>query len=55
MVTDAWFVIHGANLNLTPDGTVDLVIDAGSVLAAYRALCEAEHGISEPPVVVIEN
>jgi 2,4'-dihydroxyacetophenone dioxygenase len=53
--TDVWFVIHGANLNLTTEGAVELVIDAGTILAAYRALCEAEHGIGDPPVVVIEN
>jgi len=52
--TDAWFVIHGANLNLTPEGTVDLVIDAAGILAVYRALCEAEHGVSDPPVVVVQ-
>jgi hypothetical protein len=23
------------------------------VLAGYRALCESEHGLSDPPVVVI--
>jgi 2,4'-dihydroxyacetophenone dioxygenase len=52
--TDVWFVIHGANLNLTPQGEVESVIDAGIVLAGYRAMCEAQHGISDPPVVVIE-
>jgi 2,4'-dihydroxyacetophenone dioxygenase len=53
--TDAWFVIHGANLNLTPEGTVDLVIDAAGIYAVYRALCESEHGVTDPPVVVIGN
>jgi 2,4'-dihydroxyacetophenone dioxygenase len=53
--TDAWFVIHGANLNLTPEGNVDLVIDAAGILAVYRALCEAEHGVGDPPVVVVQG
>jgi len=52
--TDVWFVIHGANLNLKPDGEVESVIDAGTVLSGYRALCQAQHEISDPPVVVIE-
>ncbi len=52
-VTDVWFAIHGANLNLDEHGEVELVIDAASVLTGYRALCETEHGVSDPPVVVI--
>ncbi|HXX89000.1 MAG TPA: 2,4'-dihydroxyacetophenone dioxygenase family protein [Acidimicrobiales bacterium] len=52
-VTDAWFVIHGANLNLTPEGAVEMVIDAAGMLAVYRAMCEAEHGVADPPVVVV--
>lgn len=54
-LTDAWFVIHGANLNLTPEGAVEMVIDARTVLEFYRAACEAEHGVADPPVVVIER
>jgi 2,4'-dihydroxyacetophenone dioxygenase len=54
-MTDAWFVIHGANLNLPPDGAVEMVIDAAMVLGVYRAMCEAEHGLADPPVVVIES
>lgn len=54
-LTDVWFTIHGANLNLTPDGQVEYVIDAHSILVAYRAFCEAQHGITDPPVVVIES
>ncbi len=52
--TDVWFTIHGANLNLDANGQVDLVIDAHGILEYYRLLCEAEHGISDPPVVVIQ-
>lgn len=54
-LTDVWFTIYGANLNLSADGQVEYVIDAQSILAAYRAFCEAQHGITDPPVVVIES
>lgn len=53
-ITDVWFTIHGANLNLDEDGRVELVIDAHLVLRVYRKLCEAQHGLSDPPVYVIE-
>jgi len=49
-VTDVWFAIYGANLNLAEDGSVDLVIDASLVLEFYRGLCAAQ-GISDPPVI----
>ncbi|MFN8017852.1 MAG: 2,4'-dihydroxyacetophenone dioxygenase family protein [Acidimicrobiales bacterium] len=49
-VTDVWFAIYGANLNLAEDGSVDLVIDAQLVLDFYLMLCEqAGHG--RPPVI----
>jgi len=41
-LTDVWFAIYGANLNLAADGTVDTVVDAGLVRDSYFALCEAE-------------
>jgi 2,4'-dihydroxyacetophenone dioxygenase len=53
--TDVWFTIHGANLNLDAEGNVELVIDAHGILPFYRMLCEAEHGITDPAVVVIES
>ena len=40
--THVWFQIYGANLNLDADGNVESVVDAGGILAAYYALCEAE-------------
>jgi hypothetical protein len=49
-VTDVWFAIYGANLNLDADGNVDLVIDAKMVLDFYVALCGAQ-GITDPPVI----
>jgi 2,4'-dihydroxyacetophenone dioxygenase len=53
-VTDVWFTIHGANLNLDADGRVELVVDAHGILAYYRAVCEGI-GVTDPPVVVIES
>jgi quercetin dioxygenase-like cupin family protein len=53
-VTDVWFTIHGANLNLDADGNVELVIDAHGILPFYRMMCASEHGVEDPPVVVIE-
>lgn len=52
-VTDVWFAIHGANLNLDADGNVELVIDAHGILPFYRAICAEQHGMADPPVVVI--
>lgn len=49
-VTDVWFAIYGANLNLAEDGSVDLVIDAQMVYEFYVALCEAA-GVPNPPVI----
>lgn len=53
--TDVWFTIYGANLNLDADGNVEVVIDAHTILALYRAFCEQQHGISDPPVIVIQS
>lgn len=52
--TDVWFTINGANLNLDAEGNVEMVIDAHLILEVYRALCADQHGITDPPVVVIE-
>jgi hypothetical protein len=49
-MTDAWFVIQGANLNLDPDGGVERVLDAAWVLRYYLARCE-EEGHPRPNVV----
>ena len=51
-VTDVWFAIYGANLNLDADGNVDLVIDAQLVLDFYLGLCAAA-GVEDPPVIGI--
>jgi quercetin dioxygenase-like cupin family protein len=50
-VTDVWFAIYGANLNLDANGNVEAVIDAGLVHQFYLAACR-EKGLGEPPVIV---
>ncbi len=49
-VTDVWFAIYGANLNLGPDDSVEMVIDAGLIREVYIALCEAQ-GFDAPNVI----
>ncbi len=53
--TCASFVIYGANLNLADDGSVEMVIDAQLVLDTYRAVCAEQHGIADPPVIVLDS
>jgi quercetin dioxygenase-like cupin family protein len=52
-LTDVWFAIYGANLNLNPDGSVESVIDAGFMRDVYFALCEAQ-GLPRPNVIGAE-
>lgn len=54
-ITDVWFTIYGANLNLDANGNVELVIDAHSIYAFYKALCAQQHGVEDPAVVVIDS
>lgn len=49
-VTDVWFAIRGANLNLDEEGKVESVLDAGVALETYLALCEAS-GHGRPNVI----
>ena len=49
-VTDVWFAIRGANLNLDEEGKVESVLDAGAALEIYLALCEAG-GHGRPDVI----
>ncbi len=49
-ITDVFFAIHGANLNLDAAGNVTSVIDAGGIRDFYLAMCEAD-GHSRPPVI----
>ncbi len=50
-MTDVWFAIYGANVNLDEDGEVVGITDAQSILAAYRSRCETE-GVSPAGVIV---
>ncbi len=52
-VTDVWFTIHGANLNLDAAGNVELIIDAHMILPFYRAVCADQFAMPDPPVYVI--
>lgn len=49
-VTDVWFAIRGANLNLDAAGNVETVLDAGTVLEIYRAQCR-ELKLASPRVI----
>jgi len=49
-MTDVWFAIRGANLNLDEQGKVESVLDAGAVLEIYLSLCEAG-GHGRPDVI----
>ena len=49
-VTDVWFAIRGANLNLDEEGKVESVLDAAAAREIYLALCEAG-GHGRPDVI----
>lgn len=49
-MTEIWFAIHGANLNLDADGKVQSVTDAAKILKVYRRECAAL-GLPEPDVI----
>lgn len=49
-VTDVFFAIYGANLNLDTEGNVTSVWDAGYILGGYLLLCEAA-GHPRPDVI----
>ena len=49
-ITDIWFAIRGANLDLDADGNVEHVLDAGAVLEIYRSRCAAA-GHPAPDVI----
>src|SRR5581483_3264291 len=38
-ITEAWFAIRGANLNLDENGKVESVVDAAAALEIYTAQC----------------
>jgi len=49
-ITDIWFAIRGANLDLDGNGNVETVLDAGTVLEIYRSQCSAA-GHPAPDVI----
>lgn len=49
-ITDVWFAIRGANLNLDDDGNVESVLDAGSILEMYENGCAAA-GYPTPNII----
>ena len=49
-VTDVWFAVRGANLNLDANGNVEAVVDAATVLEIYRGQCRAL-GLPVPRVI----
>ena len=51
-ITDVWFAITGANLNMDERGEVTSVVDAHSILTAYRQLCR-DRGLSSKKVMVV--
>jgi quercetin dioxygenase-like cupin family protein len=50
-VTDVWFAIYGANLNLDANGNVEAVLDAEFIYNFYRMQCR-ELGYGDPPVIL---
>lgn len=51
--TDVLFFINGANLDVTPEGAVTMVVDAELILEVYLGACEAE-GHGRPDVIGLE-
>lgn len=51
-LTEVWFAVYGANVNIDEAGNVTSLVTAALVLQSYRALCEAA-GHPDPKVIVI--
>src|SRR3954465_15026652 len=49
-LTDVWFAIYGANLNLDGDPHTPSIVHAGPLRDAYFALCEVQ-GFDRPNVI----
>jgi len=49
-VTDVWFAIRGANLNLDEQGNVVAVVDAALIRDVYLGACEGQ-GLGRPSVI----
>ena len=52
-ITEGWFAIRGATLDLDDDDQVVAVLDAGTVLDIYRERCR-EAGHDDPDVITRE-
>lgn len=50
VLTDVFFVVRGANLNLDEDGKVESIFEAKTALKIYRKGCE-ELGLPQPDVI----
>jgi hypothetical protein len=51
-LTQTWFAIYGANVNIDANGEILSVVDAHTILAAFRNLCR-EQGLSSDGVIVM--
>src|SRR3990170_3889167 len=51
-VPGATIQTHRHTGHVDANGNVETVIDAQTILFFYRAFCEEQHGISDPPVIV---
>lgn len=49
-LTDVWFAIYGANLNLDENGNVISIFDAGFIKQVYIMACEAS-GLPRPNII----
>ncbi|MGK7390542.1 MAG: 2,4'-dihydroxyacetophenone dioxygenase family protein [Candidatus Cyclobacteriaceae bacterium M2_1C_046] len=50
-VTDVWFAVRGANLNVDENDEVESVTDANSILEAYKHLC-SEQKLSHKKLII---
>jgi hypothetical protein len=53
--TEIWFCVNGANIDMDDDGGVCSILDANTVLKAYRRYCESVGASSEKVIVIGEN
>jgi len=49
-ITDVWFAVRGANLNLDAEGKVESYTDASTVRDGYLAMAE-QRGLGRPPII----
>lgn len=53
-ITDVFFVVRGANLDLDEEGNVENVLDPGSVLRIYLEQCQKE-GHPAPDIIRLKD